>query len=147
MARALRPQATTRSGGHALHRAEQGRLLLGEDADTGTRRGELSALHLDDLHGRVLHIDGGVSDEVVTTTKTGRTRRVTVGASTAALGGTTVAGWHQRNPDGLHMGPWLFSAELDHARRLRAGTLGHWFAAFVCGKRGHRRGRRGSRRA
>ena len=60
-------------------------MLLRLAADTGARRGELDALHLDDLRGRVLHIDRGVSDEVVTTTKTGRSRRVTVGNSTEAL--------------------------------------------------------------
>ncbi|MBW3647478.1 MAG: hypothetical protein KY440_06860, partial [Actinobacteria bacterium] len=55
-----------------LHAAEQVRLLLRLAADTGARRRELGALHLDDLHDRVLHLDRGVSAELVTMTKTGR---------------------------------------------------------------------------
>lgn len=65
------------------HRAEQVRLLLRLAADTGARRGELDTLHMGDLHGRLLHIERGVSDEVVGSTKTGRTRRITVGTHTA----------------------------------------------------------------
>ena len=50
-----------------LHTAEQIRLLLRLAADTGARRGELDALQSGDLHGQVLHIDRGVSAEVVAT--------------------------------------------------------------------------------
>ncbi len=113
-----------------LHRAEQVRLLLRLAADTGARRGELDALHVDDLHGRVLHIDRGVSDEVVTTTKTGRRRRVTVGVSTEQLWTASVNGWHERH-SGHPFGPWLFSAQADHRSRLRTDRLGQWFRTFV----------------
>jgi uncharacterized protein (DUF433 family)/integrase len=118
-------------GARRVHVAEQVALLLRLAADTGARRGELDALRLDDLHGRVLHIDRGVSAEVLTTTKTGRSRRVTVGASTAALWWATLNTWQARLPAGQRLGPWLFSARLDHTERARSDTLGHWFAAFT----------------
>jgi len=122
--------------GRRLHIAEQGALLVRLAADTGARRGELAALRLDDLHGRVLHIDRGISAEVVTSTKTGRARRVTVGARTAAQWNDTVAGWRDRLPDGRDLGPWLFSAHTGHSQRLSCSTLGHWFADFA-GRHGH----------
>lgn len=113
------------------HRAEQVRLLLRLAADTGARRGELSALGTTDLHGRLLHIDRGVSDEVVTTTKTGRRRRLTVSTATADLWHDTLSSWQQRLHPGRPLGGWLLSPDLDHCRRLRAGTLSHWFRDFV----------------
>ena len=130
--------AGSASGGRSAwrHRAEQVELVLRLAADTGARRGELSALRLDDLHGRVLHIDRGVSDEIVTTTKTGRSRRVSVGSRTAALWSQNVATWQRRDPGPEHFGPWLFSAHPDHQRRLPAATMGHWFGAFT-GRHGH----------
>jgi len=122
----------------AQHRAEQVELLLRLAADTGARRGELSALRVGDLHGRVLHLDRGVSDEIVTTTKTGRTRRVSVGARTAQLWRYRVATWQERagraqdhHADTSSFGPWLFSPDTDHHRRLRTATLGHWFSDFT----------------
>lgn len=118
-------------------------MLLQLAADTGARRGELSALQIDDLHGRVLHIDRGASDEVVTTTKTNRTRRVTVGAQTAEQWQRTLEIWQQRaggagddNGENGPFGPWLFGAEIDHHRRLWTESLGHWFTAFT-GRHGH----------
>lgn len=113
-----------------LHRAEQTALLLRLAADTGARRGELSALRTDDLQGRVLHLDRGVSDEVVTTTKSRRQRRVTVGADTARLWESSVGTWQGRLGE-QPLGPWLFSAHPDHHTRLRTASLGHWFAAFT----------------
>ncbi len=86
---------------------------------------------MDDLHGRVLHLDRGISAEVVTTTKTGRSRRVTVGTATAQLWQDTARTWRTRLPAHADLGPWLFSADADHGERLRCSTLGHWFAAFV----------------
>ncbi len=32
---------------------------------------------------------------------------------------------------GQPLDPWLFCAAPDHQQRLNAGTLGHWFTAFV----------------
>lgn len=114
-----------------LHRAEQVHLLLRLAADTGARRGELIALRTDDLHDRLLHIDKGVSANVLTTTKTGRSRRLTLGAGTTRLWNDTLRTWQQRLPAGQNLGPWLFSADQDHERRLRSETVGHWFASFV----------------
>jgi len=113
------------------HRAEQVLLLLRLAADSGARRGELVALRTGDLHSRVLHIDRGVSAEVVTTTKTGRSRRVTLGAGTAQLWQDTTRVWQDRLGAGTPLGPWLFSAEPDHQQRLSTGALGHWFTAFA----------------
>ena len=60
---------------HRLHTAEQVELLLLRlAADTGARRGELDALRWNDLFGRVLTLEHGVSDDVLTTTKSGRSR-------------------------------------------------------------------------
>lgn len=73
----------------------------------------------------------------MTTTKTGRTRRVSVGAQTAELWRQHVATWQSRGPgDEQSFGPWLFSAQPDHQRRLPAATMGHWFGAFT-GRHGH----------
>ena len=121
------------SGGssRSRHQAEQVLLLLRLAADSGARRGELGALRIEDLHGRVLHIDRGVSAEVVTTTKTGRSRRVTVGAGTAQLWHDLARTWQDRLDAGRPLGPWLFAASDDHQQRHSAGALGHWFTAFV----------------
>ena len=127
---AAQAASTSSRGAARLHKAEQVRLLLRLAANTGARRAELDALQLDDLHGRVLHIDRGVSDEVVTTTKTGRRRRVTVGTSTERLWTDSIRGWRQREV-GAPFGPWLFSARGYHTTRLRTDLLGHWFRMFV----------------
>lgn len=110
---------------------EQLRLLLRLAADTGARRGELSALRTGDLRDRVLHLNRGVSDEVVTTTKTGHGRRVTVGAGTARLWQEAVSAWQHRLGESQVLGMWLFSADADHGTRLRTASRSHWFAAFT----------------
>lgn len=104
-----RQQPTSTAASQAVHQAEQVRLLLRLAADTGARRGELGALRLEDLDGRRLHIERGVSAEVVTTTKTGRARTVTVGGETARLWQDSVELWRDRTPKGASFGPWLFS--------------------------------------
>ena len=71
--------------GRRLHRAEQTLLLVRVAADTGARRGELSALKTGDLQGRVLHIARAASMEQIGPTKSRRPRRLTVGATTATL--------------------------------------------------------------
>ncbi len=111
-----------------LHKAEQLRLLVRLAADSGARRGELVALRFGDLDGRVLTIERGVSGEELGPTKTGRTRRLTLGRSTAALWELTADSWRERLPDGVQLGQWVFSAEPTHHIRLTAGGLGHWFA-------------------
>jgi len=119
-----------------LHRAEQVRLLARLAADSGARRGELAALQISDLNGDVLTIARGTSNEVVGPTKTGRIRRLTLGATTANLWGDAVAQWRQRSELGSRFGPWLFSASPDHTTRLSTSCLGHWFAA-LCTEAGY----------
>ena len=120
----------TFNGRARLHRAEQLLLLVRLAADSGARRGELAALQFDDLDGDVLTIARGTSNEVVGPTKTGRTRRLTLGATTAALWRDTTRTWQHRH-DGQPVGPWLFSADLDHSTRVITSALGHWFAALA----------------
>jgi len=123
--------ASTDSGGdRRVRQTRQVRLLLQLAADTGARRGELAALRLDDLHGRVLHIDRAVSAEVVTTTKTGRSRRLTVGMATVELWEQARAQALARQPAGLAGSPWLFAPD-DGQGRLSCGALGHGFARFA----------------
>lgn len=109
-----------------LHRAEQDLLLVRLAADTGARRGELAALKTADLTGRSLTISRGLSAGQLTTPKSGRTRTVTVGASTATLWHALTDRWADRvAPDTL--GPWLFSPRPDHHTRLGAEVLDHRF--------------------
>lgn len=113
------------------HKAEQIRLLVRLAADSGARRGELVALRFDDLDGRVLSIERGVSADVLGPTKTGRTRRLTLGRQTVELWGSSAECWVGRLPEGVGLGPWLFSPSADHQVRLTAGALGHWFAQLA----------------
>jgi integrase len=110
-----------------LHKAEQLRLLVRLAADSGARRGELVALQRGDLEGRVLTIERGVSAEQLGPTKTGRTRRLTLGRGTAALWESSVETWRARLARRVVFGPWLFSCEETHQTRLTAGAAGHWF--------------------
>ena len=127
-----------------MHRREQVLLLARLAADTGARRGELAALQLDDLDGDVLTISRGISGEVVGPTKSGRIRRLTLGATTARLWRTSAVAWRRRAAGEGHgetggeaaFGPWLFSRRLDHTSRLTASCAGHWFADLA-GRSGH----------
>lgn len=132
---AARAQDPAPGAARWLHQVEQVRLALRLAADTGVRRGELSAQRVDDLRGRVLIVERGVSDGVLTTTKGGRARRVTAGAQAAELWSDQLSRW-EADAGGEPFGPWLFSAVPDHGRRLPAGSLGHWFAEFVA-RHGH----------
>jgi integrase len=110
-----------------LHRAEQVLLLVRLAADTGARRSELAALQFADLEDRVLHISRGVSMEQIGPTQTGRVRRLTLGATTARLWREFAICWLQRLAPGRELGPWLFSANLDHSRRMTTSHLSHLF--------------------
>ena len=90
-----------------LFEAEQTELLVRLAADSGARRGELAALKIGDLEGRVLHICRNISGgSTVTTPKTHRYRSLTLGASTVELWRDHVGSWPatERERD------WLFSA-------------------------------------
>ena len=115
-----------------LRRSEQVLLVVRLAADSGARRGELAALQFADLDGDVLTIARGTSNEIVGPTKTNSTRRLTLGATTAALWRDDARRWQQRLA-GEPLGPWLFSPDDDHARRLTTSALGHWFAALAAG--------------
>jgi len=117
----------------ALHRAEQDLLLVRLAADTGARRGELAALQIADLDGRVLSVERAVSAGVLTTPKSGRGRRITLGAHTAhlwrQLTTTWAERWHAQHPPfaATPLGPWVFTADHAHQRRVGAEVLGHRF--------------------
>ena len=89
-----------------LFSAEQGLLLVRVAADSGARRGELAVLRLGDLDGRVLTIERGLSRGVLGSTKTNRTRRLTLGSTTAALINEHFSSWAGRGPD--PQADWLF---------------------------------------
>ena len=117
--------AATPGGARSLLRAEQDLLLVRLAADTGARRGELAALQIADLDGRVLRIDRAVSAGVLTTPKSGHGRVLTLGSSTAGLWHTLAAQWETRTT--TRLGPWLFAADPGHHHRLGAETLGRRF--------------------
>lgn len=130
----------TPASGRRLHRAQQVLLLVRLAADTGARRGELACLQVDDLDGDVLTIARAASCEVVGPTKTGRIRRITLGATTAELWRSSVASWQRGEwragrtttgtvlPVSSSFGPWLFSHRPGHGTRLTTSCAGHWFA-------------------
>ena len=66
------------------------------------------------------------SGGTITTPKSGRPLTLTLGATTARLWHTVTADWTQRHAP-TPLGPWLFSADTAHHRRLTAGGLGHRF--------------------
>lgn len=109
--------------------AEQNRLLVRLAADTGARRGELAVLRLEDLDGRVLWIRRNLSAEVLGSTKSGRTRRLTVGATTAAMITEGFDLWRQRlGPDAVVEGDWLFAPDPLRRTHARADALSSRFA-------------------
>jgi len=105
--------------------AEQDLLMVRLAADSGARRGELVALRFDDLDGRVLHICRAASADVITTPKSGHARTLTLGFATARLWRTLEQDWGRRSEAAL--GPWVFSPETTHSRRLSNAALGHRF--------------------
>ena len=127
---------STATGNARLHRAEQVVLLTRLAADSGARRGELATLQLNDLDGDVLTIARAASNEVVGPTKSGRIRRLTLGATTADLWRHSVTQWRQCASDGQRFGPWLFSATRDHTTRLTTSCLAHRFAV-LCAEARH----------
>lgn len=86
--------------------AEQTELLVRLAADGDARRGELAALKVGDLDGRVLHICRNISGPcTVTTPKSHQYRSLTLGQVTVEL-------WHahvERWPVRTRGGDWLFS--------------------------------------
>jgi integrase len=105
-----------------LFAAEQSLLLVRLAADCGARRGELAVLRLSDLDGRVLTIERSLSAGVLGATKSGRTRRVTLGTGTADMIQRHFHDWAAR------MQPqqdWLFSPSPRRSAYLTADALSH----------------------
>lgn len=73
-----------------------------------------------------------MSAESVTTTKTGRSRTLTIGAGTAQLWQHRVTTWTTRaGDDAAPLGPWLFSRRCDHTTRMPCTVLAELFRNFV----------------
>ena len=134
--------ASPRKGRSALdrvHRAEQDLLLVRLAADTGARRGELTALRFTDLSGpsgRTLRIERAISAGQLTTPKSGRGRTITLGTDTADVWHRLHATWADRHLDDsqsragwleTELGPWVFTADLAHQHRVGSEVLGHRF--------------------
>jgi integrase len=103
-----------------LFAAEQSLLLIRLAADCGARRGELAALRLSDLDGRVLTIERSLSAGVLGPTKSGRTRRVTLGSGTAEMIRGHFGAWAARvEPEQ----DWLFSPSPQRPAPMTAGVL------------------------
>jgi integrase len=108
-----------------LFSAEQTMLLVRLAADSGARRGELAALRMADLDGRVLTIERNVSRGVLGSTKSGRTRRLTLGATTAAMVSEHFRLWVERGP--APASDWLFAPTPLRATFTTADALSHKF--------------------
>ena len=108
----------------SLFAAEQTLLVVRLAADSAARRGELAVLRLSDLDGRVLTIERGLSHGVLGSTKSSRTRRLTLGRTTVAMIHDHVEEWDERLP-GRRDGDWLFSTDPTRCSYLTAGTLSH----------------------
>ena len=118
-----RPGSVTRA--RRLFAAEQSLLLVRLAADSGARRGELAALRLSDLDGRVLTIERSLSGGVLGSTKSGRTRRVTLGSGTAGMIRRHFHAWAARvEPEQ----DWLFSPSPGRPACITADALSHRLA-------------------
>ena len=106
-------------------RAERDHLLVRLAADSAARRGELAVLRHTDLDGRVLTIERGLSAGVLGSTKSGRSRRITLGATTTELIDQHYARWIlQQRPHA----DWLFAPTPARPTHLTADSLSHRFA-------------------
>lgn len=108
-----------------LFSAEQAHLLVRVAPDSAARRGELAVLRRADLDGRVLNIERGLSGGVLGSTKTGRTRRLTLGTTTARLIDEHFNSWAARGPQPA--GDWLFAPTPERHTYVTAGALSHKF--------------------
>jgi len=82
---------------------------------------------LSDLDGRVLTIERNLSLEVLGPTKTGRIRRMTIGATTAAMLRDHFAEWEQRAGSEAVHGDWVFAPDFRRLTYARADLLSHRF--------------------
>ncbi|WP_329070321.1 tyrosine-type recombinase/integrase [Amycolatopsis sp. NBC_01480] len=110
-----------------LFHAEQDELLVRLAADSGARRGELAALRVDDLEGRVLSIERAAKDAMIGPTKTHSRGRLTLGATTARCWHDHVRAWRDHPLAGDVSGSWLFAARPDRHAPIQPSSLGHRF--------------------
>jgi integrase len=120
---------TRRTGWQQLFGAEQNRLLIRLAANSGARLGELATLRLSDLDGQVLTIERNRSLEVLGPTKSKRTRRMTIGATTAAMIRQHFDAWAERVAAEV-VGDWIFAPDYRRAIHARASLLSHRFVRF-----------------
>jgi integrase len=124
---ALRCRPGSAACARRLFEAEQSLLLVRLAADSGARRGELAALRLSDLDGRILTIERSLSAGVLGSTKSGRTRRVTLGSGTADMIRRHFSAWAARvKPEQ----DWLFSPSPRRSAHLTAGALSRRLAGL-----------------
>jgi integrase len=102
--------------------AEQTLLMVRVAADSGARRGELAGLRAGDLDGRVLRIERAVSGGQIGSTKSKRSRRITLGATTAAM--ITA---HLAEFPATAAGDWLFATDASRTAFARPDRLSHRF--------------------
>lgn len=108
-----------------LFSAEQSLVLVRLAADSAARRGELAVLRRGDLTGRVLTIERGLSQGVLGSTKSSRTRRLTLGSTTTALINDHFTSWAERGPE--PQADWLFAPSPTRETYVAADTLSHKF--------------------
>lgn len=108
-----------------LFSAEQALSLVRLAADSGARRGELAVLRRGDVEGRVLTIERGLSQGVLGSTKSSRSRRLTLGATTAALVERRFSSWSERGP--APVSDWLFAPNPARETFVTADALSHKF--------------------
>jgi integrase len=108
-----------------LFSAEQGLVLVRLAADSGARRGELAVLRLGDIEGRVLTIERGLSRGVLGSTKSERTRRLTLGSTTTSIICSQYSAWIERGvcPEFN----WLFAPTPTRTSFMTADALSHNF--------------------
>jgi integrase len=123
--RALRTKPSDGRLIEGLFVAEQTQLLVRLAADTGARRGELAVLRLSDLGGRVLSIERNLSLEVLGPTKSNRNRRLTIGATTAAMIHKHFRTWKRRVGTHGVVGDWIFAPDHRRLTHARADLLSH----------------------
>jgi integrase len=102
--------------------AEQTLLMVRVAADSGARRGELAGLRAGDLDGRVLRIDRAVSGGQIGSTKTKRSRRITLGSTTTAM-----INAHLAEFPATAAGDWLFATDSSRTMFARPDRLSHRF--------------------
>jgi integrase len=108
-----------------LFSAEQGLVLVRLAADSGARRGEMAVLRLGDLDRRVLTIERGLSCGVLGSTKSARTRQLTLGSTTTALINDHFSSWALRGQ--APQADWLFAPNPTRQSYVTADSLSHKF--------------------